>query len=208
VVNTAIHRAIENQGAARPDAIAIVDGSRSLTYRELNLRANNLARHLIRCGFTRGATAIVKMERSTELAVTLLAILKAGGAYAWARPGSAAALHLPAPFCIAQRGRSIERGSEQRFLALDLSGALAACADRPSPNLPILTRGSDVACVLPGEDGAPQMLVPHETVTALTAASSPGRTRWSSDAAAFDLWLTLMSGATVTLAEEPVLTAA
>lgn len=204
MVNAAIHRAIENRGAASPDAIAIVDGSRSLTYRELNLRANTLARHLIRCGFTRGATALVKMERSTELAVTLLAVLKAGGAYAWVRPGTGAALNLPASVCIAQR----MNGSEQRFLALDLSAALAASADQPSPNLPILTRGSDVACVVPGEDGAPQMLVLHETVTALTAASSPVRTHWSSDPAAFDLWVTLMSGATVTLADEPVLTAA
>ena len=83
---SAIHRVIERHSANLADSIAIVDAVSSLTYRDLNQRANARARRLMDHGFRRGSLAVVKMEPSLDLAVTLLAVLKAGGAYSWIDP--------------------------------------------------------------------------------------------------------------------------
>ncbi|TCP59139.1 amino acid adenylation domain-containing protein [Tumebacillus sp. BK434] len=69
------------QAAKTPDAVALIDGERRLTYSELNARANQLAHYLKKHGV--GAESLVGlcMERSDELVVAILGILKAGGAY-------------------------------------------------------------------------------------------------------------------------------
>ncbi|HEY0172458.1 MAG TPA: amino acid adenylation domain-containing protein, partial [Pyrinomonadaceae bacterium] len=76
-----IQRLVEEQAARTPDAVALVFGSASLTYSELNGRANRLARHLRRLGVGRESRVGVLLERSPELVVSLLAVMKAGGAY-------------------------------------------------------------------------------------------------------------------------------
>ena len=128
--------------------------------------------------------------------MVLLAVLKAGAAYAWIDPDSPQAIDLPASFCIVQE----KVGQERKYLALDLTRALQDAAERPSPNLPILSRGTDVACVLPGgSDIASFVLVPHATVTALASRRAPNVAAWDADPGAFGLWQALMTGATVTL---------
>jgi amino acid adenylation domain-containing protein len=77
----AIHHVIERQAAATPDAVAVWFEGQSLTYRELNRRANQLARHLQRLGVQRDSMVGICAERSLELVVGLLGIVKAGGAY-------------------------------------------------------------------------------------------------------------------------------
>jgi hypothetical protein len=196
LVNGAIHRVIEQRAALQPDAVALIDGARTVTYRDLNVRANVLARRLGECGLRRGAVALVRMNRSVDLATLLLAVLKAGAAYSWIEPGSPADVDIPATFCIAQRKSS----GEQRYLAIDLGNAFAACAPRPSPNLPILTRGSDIACLLGDRYGEPQVLVPHETITSMPAPT--GSATWTSEPGAFDLWIALMSGATLKIEDQ------
>ena len=180
----------------QPDAVALIDGTLTVTYRELNQRANTLARRLGECGLKRGSVAVVQMPRGIELATVLLAVLKAGAAYKWVEPGSRPDFDLPATFCIASR----KSASDDRCLALDIRNALAACAERPTANLPILTRGSDIACVLPEVDGEADVLVPHETIT-----STPARARigtWTSEPGAFDLWIALMSGETLSVDDQ------
>jgi amino acid adenylation domain-containing protein len=76
-----IHRLIEEQAARTPEATALVYKSSSLTYGELNGRANRLARHLRELGVGREARVGVLLERSFEMVVSLLAVLKAGCAY-------------------------------------------------------------------------------------------------------------------------------
>ncbi|MEW5926734.1 MAG: amino acid adenylation domain-containing protein [Gemmatimonadota bacterium] len=76
-----IHRLFEEQAARAPDAVAVVYGERSLTYRELNERANRLARHLAGVGVGPESRVGIFLERGPELVVALLAVLKAGGAY-------------------------------------------------------------------------------------------------------------------------------
>ena len=69
------------QAAARPAAIALVQGDRALTYRELDERANQLARRLQRLGVEPNAPVGLCLPRSLEMVVGALGILKAGGAY-------------------------------------------------------------------------------------------------------------------------------
>ncbi|MGW1507521.1 amino acid adenylation domain-containing protein, partial [Streptomyces mirabilis] len=72
---------IEAQVGRTPDAVAVVFEGKELTYRELNARANQLARHLAERGVGPESLVAVLMERSADLLVTLLAILKAGAGY-------------------------------------------------------------------------------------------------------------------------------
>ena len=71
----------EGQVGRASQAIALVFGEESLTYGELNARANRLAHHLIGLGVGPESLVGVALERSIEMVVALLGVLKAGGAY-------------------------------------------------------------------------------------------------------------------------------
>jgi exopolysaccharide biosynthesis WecB/TagA/CpsF family protein len=76
-----LHELVEAQVQRTPDAIAVTFESRSLTYRELDARADLLAAHLVGLGVGPGVLVGVEIERSLDMLVGILAILKAGGAY-------------------------------------------------------------------------------------------------------------------------------
>jgi len=69
------------QAARTPGHIALIAGSRQLTYRQLDQSSNRLARHLQSLGVGPDTLVGVAMARTESLVITLLAILKAGGAY-------------------------------------------------------------------------------------------------------------------------------
>ncbi|WP_344646409.1 amino acid adenylation domain-containing protein, partial [Streptomyces durmitorensis] len=71
----------EQRARATPDTLAVVSGTETLTYRELNERANRLARELVRRGVGPEAAVAVAVPRSAQYVVAVLAALKAGGAY-------------------------------------------------------------------------------------------------------------------------------
>ena len=71
----------ERQAAATPDAPAVTFGRESLTYQELNARANRLANYLRARGVGNGTLVGILVERSLQMVVGLLGILKAGGTY-------------------------------------------------------------------------------------------------------------------------------
>jgi amino acid adenylation domain-containing protein len=77
-----LHQLFEAQAARIPDQVALAAPDRRLTYRELNERADRLARRLRSLGLGPESLAGVLMDRTADLIVTLLAIHKAGGAYA------------------------------------------------------------------------------------------------------------------------------
>ncbi|OLF09114.1 hypothetical protein BLA60_21300 [Actinophytocola xinjiangensis] len=67
--------------ARNPDAVAVVFEDTTLTYRELDARANRLARHLAAQGATTERFVALALPRSPELVVAVLAVLKCGAAY-------------------------------------------------------------------------------------------------------------------------------
>ncbi|HEY7768546.1 amino acid adenylation domain-containing protein, partial [Longimicrobium sp.] len=76
-----IHELFDEQAERTPDAVAVRFEDESLSYAELNARANRLANHLRRRGIGPETRVGICLERSPELVVSLLAVLKAGGAY-------------------------------------------------------------------------------------------------------------------------------
>ncbi|MEV0705901.1 AMP-binding protein, partial [Saccharopolyspora sp. NPDC050389] len=71
----------EQQVARTPDAVALVFEGAELTYRDLNARSNQLARHLVELGVGPEQVVGLAIPRSVEMVVAVLAVLKAGGAY-------------------------------------------------------------------------------------------------------------------------------
>lgn len=79
--NECIHQLFETQVTKTPEAIAIVFGEQTLSYKQLNKKANQLADYL-RIQAIKPETVVgICVERSLEMVIGLLGILKAGGAY-------------------------------------------------------------------------------------------------------------------------------
>jgi non-ribosomal peptide synthetase component F len=76
-----IHHLFEQQVELTPEATALSFNGQSLTYSEVNARANRLAHHLIRLGVQPDSLVAICVERSFAMIVGVLAVLKAGGAY-------------------------------------------------------------------------------------------------------------------------------
>jgi amino acid adenylation domain-containing protein len=76
-----IHQLFEAQVARTPDAVAAIHEHDSLTYAELNARANRLAHHLGGLGVGPEVRVGICLTRGLDLLVSMLAVLKAGGAY-------------------------------------------------------------------------------------------------------------------------------
>ncbi|HEY4576149.1 MAG TPA: condensation domain-containing protein, partial [Thermoanaerobaculia bacterium] len=76
-----VHERFAAQTERTPDAVALVYQGRSITARELDRRANQLARHLRRRGVGPEVPVGIFLERTPELVLAILAVLKAGGVY-------------------------------------------------------------------------------------------------------------------------------
>jgi len=76
-----VHQLFEARVAAAPEATALRYRDQVLTFRDLNERANRMARHLAGLGMRPEKLAAVLLERSSDAVVALLAILKTGGGY-------------------------------------------------------------------------------------------------------------------------------
>jgi amino acid adenylation domain-containing protein len=75
------HHLFEEQVERSPEAVAVEFAGRKLTYRELNQRANQLARWLINAGVGTETLVGLSVERSFEMVIGVLGVMKAGGAY-------------------------------------------------------------------------------------------------------------------------------
>ncbi|WP_131827734.1 non-ribosomal peptide synthetase, partial [Mycolicibacterium conceptionense] len=112
--------------AAAPDAVAVIDGTRELSYRELDEVSNRLARALIEADVGPERAVGVAMKRCTELVVAWWAVLKAGGVYVPVDPGYpaeriATVLDTAEAVCVLTRGMGeLEGAGSHLVIPLDV----------------------------------------------------------------------------------------
>ncbi len=206
-----LHDLITEQRRRSPGAVAVADGSRRLTYLDLDRRSNQLAQHLRANGIGPGTVVAVRLERSVEMVVGLLAVMKAGGVYLPLDPS------LPeerSAFMMADSGAEcllIDRpgpagGDGPRVVAMLTDEEVAAYPD-VAPEL-----GGDNQSLLfilytSGSTGRPKGVgIRHGSVVSLLEFMAReleldsfdkmlAITTYSFDIAVIELWLPLMIGA-------------
>ncbi|MEU3626772.1 non-ribosomal peptide synthetase [Amycolatopsis coloradensis] len=194
-----------------PDAVAVADGARVLTYRELDELACRLSGRLIGEGVRLGDRVAVMLDRSADLLVSLLAVWKAGAAYV---PVDAT---YPAPriaFLLADSGVSLTVCSiTTRDRVPEGIRPIVVTDDHANDPSAVTVRPDDLAYVMytSGSTGTPKgVAVPHGSVAGLVG--DPGWLMGSGDAVlmhaphSFDaslceIWVPLVSGARVVIAE-------
>ncbi|MEU6432664.1 amino acid adenylation domain-containing protein, partial [Microbispora sp. NPDC046973] len=81
VPSVTIHELVADQAIAQPGAIAVVCGDASLTYAELDVRANQLAHHLLAAGIGTENVVGLCLDRGPDIIIAILAVWKTGAAY-------------------------------------------------------------------------------------------------------------------------------
>lgn len=168
-----VHQIFELWAERRPQRIALVDGDTTVTYSELNHRANHVAHHLLSLGLEKESLVGIVMERSADLIVSILGVLKAGCAYVPFDPNSPKArlaimLEDAAPSVILSQSSSgtAPVNRDQRWLFLDQLDP--ACFGGNNPDLDC--EDSDLAYVMftSGSTGRPKgVMVEHRSVVRL-----------------------------------------
>jgi amino acid adenylation domain-containing protein len=164
-----VQHAFERRAAEAPDSVALLFGSDTLAYGELNEQADRLARWLRERGMQRDVLVGVCMERSLELVIALLAIVKAGGAYVPLDPSYPSArlsymLADAAPLLVIAddiaHGPLAESARRSTGLWLDRAGLRDIALDRrvPAHDLDHACAASDLAYVIytSGSTGTPK----------------------------------------------------
>ncbi|MEO3972426.1 amino acid adenylation domain-containing protein [Streptomyces sp. CAU 1734] len=209
------------RAARTPDAVAAADGERTVTYAELDAAADRLAGRLARHGVRRGHRVAVLMERSADLLTALLAIWRTGAAQVpvdVTNPAERITFLLKdsapaAVLCTRSTRAAVPADSPVEPLVID---DLPAGGDTPPP---VRVTADDVAYVMytSGSTGTPKgVAVPHGAVAAL--AGDPGwgvreddavllHAPHAFDASLFEIWVPLVSGARVVVAEPGVVDA-
>ncbi|MFJ6135258.1 amino acid adenylation domain-containing protein [Kitasatospora sp. NPDC092286] len=199
------------QAAAHPDRIAVSHADESLTYRQLEERAADLAARLHRRGVGRHSRVAFLLERSPRLVVAALAILRLGAAYVPLDPDVPAARR---DFLLADSGAALLLTEDAAVTAdiavLDLSQPHDAPRETPPPA--VAASPSDAAYVMytSGTTGRPKgVLVNQRAVVRLVLGTdyvdlSP-ETRIlqtgaiAFDATTFEFWGALLNGGTLVL---------
>jgi natural product biosynthesis luciferase-like monooxygenase protein len=190
------------QASRTPDATAVVFEDERVTYRELDVRSNRLARRLRALGVGPDVLVGLCVERSVEMMVALLAIHKAGGAYlplAPEYPADRIAYMLrdaAAPLVLTEDalvGRLGHHGAQ----VLRLDAEAAAIAREPEAPVPAVARPENLAYVIytSGSTGRPKgVMVEHRQVASFFAAmdaaipgAEPGRAWLAVTSLSFDI---------------------
>ena len=196
-----LHGLVEEQARQRPHATALVWEGGSLSYGELEERANALARELAARGVRRGDVVGVLIERSWQQVAGLLGVLKAGAAYLPLDPGHPA-----------QRQDYMLRDAGVRVVVT--AEVVAGAAARGREPLGLAADERDLAYVIytSGSTGRPKgVMIEHRSVLNLLAAmrnvlpapdaaSFLALTPLTFDIAALELFLPLTTGGRAVLA--------
>ncbi|OBF89142.1 non-ribosomal peptide synthetase [Mycobacterium sp. 852002-51152_SCH6134967] len=161
--------------AQTPDAVALVCGERSSTYRELELAANRLAQLLAGRGAGPGQCIAVLFNRSAEAVVAILAVLKTGAAYLPIDPSLPEArigfiISDAAPLAVVTTAGLADRLDGHPVTVIDVDDP--AVDDQPD-TAPRSPAPDDIAYVIytSGTTGTPKgVAVTHRNVTQLLAS--------------------------------------
>jgi acyl-CoA synthetase (AMP-forming)/AMP-acid ligase II len=150
---TLIHHFLEGSAAARPDAVAVVQGQERRTYADLNRQANRLAHDLIEEGVRPGDRVVLISENSADYIIAYYGILKAGGVSVSLnpdlRPGSLRELLKelePKSIIVSPRSEPVLRSVHPRSLGIEDVRVLGPRPEAPSSG----GQGPDVS-VGPGD---------------------------------------------------------
>ncbi len=190
------------QVARTPEAVAVCDSRRELTYRQLDERSNQLARFLRGTSVGSGDIVGIRLARSADLIVAMLGVLKAGAAY------------LPLdPAYPADRTDYMLRDSGARTVVTDAE--LRAAATGPAAPLGLTVRPDQLAYVLytSGSTGRPKgVLITHRNAVPMVlwgqrafSAAQLARvliaTSACFDVSAFEIYVPLCSGGAAVVVE-------
>ena len=209
----------EEQADRTPDRVAVTFRDRTLTYAELEERSNRLARLLRRMEVGPDRRVALCVERSLEMVVGILGILKAGGAYV---PVDTSYPEVRRSFMLADASSPVVITEERwaaaipagpQVLRLDLDGSRIEAED--SRRLPSAAGPDDLAYVIytSGSTGQPKgVMISHRAISnrllwhqrAFPLAADDRllqKTPYSFDASVWEIFLPLMTGARLVMAE-------
>src|SRR5581483_7076893 len=170
------------QAARTPDATALVcDGTR-LTYAELNVRANQLARHLAAAGAAPERLIALALPRTADMVTAILAVHKTGAAYLPVDPALPAGriqylLDDAHPAVVVTTGAAPLPSSAIPRVRLDDPGTIAALARQPGTDLagPVDPASTAYVIYTSGSTGQPKgVVVPHTGPANLRIAQRHG----------------------------------
>ncbi|WP_326520647.1 non-ribosomal peptide synthetase [Xanthomonas sp. 3058] len=214
---TTIHTAFQAQARSTPDAIAVIDGVRSLRYAELDAHSDRIALLLRAAGVRSGDCVVTLLPRSAELVAAQLGILKAGAAYVPLDPAQPAARHAQLAGNCQARAIVHAAGEAPPWSAapcvdITLDGPLTAAFT--APLLP--TAAPAYVMYTSGSSGTPKgVLVPHQAV--LNLVRDPDYARWQADdrfafasnpafdSSTLEVWAPLLSGGSVVVVPQEVM---
>jgi amino acid adenylation domain-containing protein len=218
-----VHQLFEAQAARTPNATAVVFGNESLTYGELEGRANQLANHLIELGARPDGLVAICLERSLEMVVGLLGILKAGAAYVPldpAYPPDRIAFMLEnaeVPLLLTQaRLREGLPSTASGTILIDSDWPEIAKQSKERPALTLNSENRAYVIYTSGSTGKPKGVeIPHRAVVNFltTMAERPGLTAsdrllavttLSFDIAGLEIYLPLTQGASLEIVSREV----
>jgi amino acid adenylation domain-containing protein len=217
-----IHELFEEQVQRTPEAVAVKCDAQSLTYAQLNGRANQLARYLRDRGVGPDRLVALCVERGVEMVVGMLGILKAGGAYVPLDPNYPPerlkyVLENSAPRMVLTQKRlgTTWLPTALEAVALDSSwDEIARCEDGNLDTQSLRLESGHLAYVIytSGSTGNPKgVMIEHGSVVnfLVSMQQTPGMdatdrilavTTVSFDIAALEIYLPLISGAQLLLA--------
>jgi non-ribosomal peptide synthetase component F len=219
-----MHELFEAQAAARPEAVALVYEAETLSYAELNRRANQVAHYLQAQGIRPGDRVALCLERSLGMMVGVLGVLKAAATYVPLDPGYpqerlAYMLHDSAPAAVLTQSQLTAGLPELSVpvVLLDSGGQAPSLATQPEFNPvppPLADRAQQAAYIIytSGSTGLPKgVVIPHGALANFLSsmALTPGLDAsdrmvavapLSFDLAVNELHLPLVVGARIVLA--------